>query len=363
MERLRIGMVGLGMARWLYGPAFCTTESLELVAVVDRDPTAIAQWTEEYGEVPVYGDYGEFLENAAADAVLIATPVAAHCEMVEKAAHAGKHVFCEKPMARTVGECDRMIDACKENGVKLMIGFSKRWDKGCILAKQLIDAGELGEVYSILCDRSFYEKLSWGYRGLPETLGGILQDHGAHTIDLCRWWLGDVERVSAELRIFPGEALEELAFATLRHENKAISCHKHSKTTHLHAKQEYIIDGEKASLRMFIPSYLEENTTETFTVTFHESGYATRNITPVGDPDIETEIREKWPFKLELDEFARCVREGADPSPSGEDGRKTIEVINAGYISAWRGETVKLPLSESPDLETIFEELRVEHHS
>jgi len=253
-----------------------------------------------------------------------------------------------------------MINACRDNKVALMIGFQLRFEKGCALAKRLIESGELGEVRSVLADRSFYEKVSWGYRAQMETLGGILQDHGAHSFDICRWWLGDVKRVSAEIRIFKGAVLEELAYATLLHENHAISCHKHSKTTHLPVKEEFVIDGENASLHLLSPRSFIGNSTETFVVTLHELGMSARDITPLGDPNMETEIQQRWPFKLELEEFARAIRDGRSPSPSGEDGRKNIEIINAAYLAAWRGQTVTVPLTESPDLERIFREIAAE---
>lgn len=101
---------------------------------------------EELGVEKAYTDYRDALKDPEVDAVIVVTPTGMHREIACAAAAAGKHVFCEKPMASSIEECQQMIDACDQAGVKLQLGFIRRFDKNFRRAKETVDSGQIGDV-------------------------------------------------------------------------------------------------------------------------------------------------------------------------------------------------------------------------
>ncbi len=205
---LRLGLLGAGTAlHGMYGPALRHLPQAELVGVMDPWAEARDRARADYG-VRAYKTLRGLLEHARPEVAVVASPTYAHLEQVVALAAAGVHVFCEKPMARTPGECDRMIDACARAGVLLGVGFMKRFNAAVIRAGELLRQGEVGELYQVDCEWSFpashpperYGHPHRDWRGRLENWGGVFQDHGSHTVDLCRLWLGEVTRVSARVR-------------------------------------------------------------------------------------------------------------------------------------------------------------------
>jgi UDP-N-acetyl-2-amino-2-deoxyglucuronate dehydrogenase len=365
MPPIKLGLAGCGPkgAQVMYAPILRFLEHGQVTALMDPDPAALAVMRAVAPGAATFTDYDRFLAQADMDAVIVASPVFLHCEQVTSAARAGKHVLCEKPMARTVAECDRMIAACRENGVTLMVAFMKRFDVSFQLAHQLIAAGELGEVFQARCEFSWHipGEGDEGWRAKRVTWGGMFQDHGSHTIDLCRWWLGDVARVSAEMRIVrPEREVEDAAFVTLRHTGGAISHHHVTGATHKPLREVYLLDGTKASLEMQFGPAWSYTATLPFQMTLHEQGKRALDVTPRALPNLDDELRAHSHYLREIEHFCQSIQAGREPLTTGEDGRAAIEAINAAYLSAWRGETVQVPLSELPDLEQLFRELA--HH-
>ncbi len=356
---VKIGIAGCGPGgtQVMFGPILRYLENGRVTALMDPDRAALAYMRAYCPDAAAFSDYDAFLAEAEIDAVLVASPVFLHREQVVKAARAGKHVLCEKPMARTIGECDAMIAACREAGVILMIAFMKRFDKSFRRAKELIDGGELGKVFQVRCDWSWYipETGQEGWRARLATWGGKFQDHGSHTIDLCRWWLGDVETVSGEIRIVHSwYEVEDTAVATLCHNGGAVSLHHMTTVTHKPLTEHYLIDGTKASLEIQCGPHWSYISTEPFRMTLYEHGRASHDLTLYNRPNLDEEQRASNRYLKELEHFCECVQRQAMPLTPGEEGRAAIEAINAVYLSSWRGEKIRLPLREEPDLETPF---------
>ena len=153
-QTLQLGIVGCGSAtQIMYTPVLRHVERLQVTALCDPFQGSLDA-TQRLLGVPLeqFTDYDDFLRRAPVDAVIIATPVFLHHEQVLKAAKAGKHILCQKPMARTLAECDAMIAACADAGVTLTIGFMKRFDKSLRHAKALIEAGRLGVIDQLLVE-------------------------------------------------------------------------------------------------------------------------------------------------------------------------------------------------------------------
>jgi len=143
---IRIGLIGAGRMGKVFAHtlAFNVTE-VDLVSIVDTDETTAREVAARYNVPNVFTDYHRMFDEIKLDAVVITTPTATHLEVIRAATAAGKHIFCEKPLAQTLQGCDEAIAAAQGAGVKLMVGFMRRFDAAYIMAKQKINEGVIGK--------------------------------------------------------------------------------------------------------------------------------------------------------------------------------------------------------------------------
>ena len=364
---VKLGIAGCGFAgtQTMYAPILRLLEKGRVTALMDPDQAALAFMTENYGEFDCYDDYGEFLANADIDAVLVASPVHLHEEQVIQAARTGKHVLCEKPMAPTIEACDRMMQAARTHDVTLMIGFVKRFDKSLQLAHDLIKAGRLGQLFHIRAEVSWRHDLSplgFNWRQSLRALGGVFQDNASHIVDLCRWWAGEVQSVSGQAMILrPDWEVETHAHATLRHESGVVSTIHASNVSQKPMTEYFLIEGTEAALELRFGPAMKYSSPEPYSVRLWERGQTQTDLTPFNYGNLDQELREHGPYKRQVDHFCECILERRAPWIDGLTGRKAIEVVNAVYLSSWRDQTIKLPLSASGDLERIFREMRMQY--
>jgi UDP-N-acetylglucosamine 3-dehydrogenase len=187
MDRLRIGVIGLG---W-FGEIHCDTivgvPNLELVALCTRKPDRLAELAKKYGVRKTYRDYRDMLADPEIDAVSIVTMWDQHTEPAIAALEAGKHVFLEKPMASTVADCDKIIAASKRSKGILLVGHICRFNPRYRMAKQAIDAGKIGKIVAMSSRRNI--PAAW----TPEILNkiGPIVGDAIHDTDLLLWFTGD----------------------------------------------------------------------------------------------------------------------------------------------------------------------------
>jgi len=200
---VRWGILGCGdVADHKGGPALYNVPGSELVAVMRRDEAKAAEFARRHHARRHYGRVDDLLADAEVDAVYVATPPNSHAELTCRAAAAGKHVLCEKPMAMTVAEAQTMIDACAEAGVQLMIAYYRRFWPVALKIREVLGSGVIGTpVFARAQNQSLYrppEDGSTPWRVDPEVAGGgYLMDIGSHRIDLLVGLLGDVAEVRA----------------------------------------------------------------------------------------------------------------------------------------------------------------------
>ena len=184
---IRLGVAGLGRAFTLMLPTFLHDSRIKLVAAADPIAAARTQFKADFN-APAYESVEALCANADVTAIYIASPHAFHADHVCLAAAHGKHVLVEKPMALTLAECTRMIDACQSAGVHLVVGHSHSFDAPIQRAKQIIDSGIYGAV-KMLTAQNFTDFLYRPRR--PEELdtqagGGVIHSQAAHQIDIVR---------------------------------------------------------------------------------------------------------------------------------------------------------------------------------
>ena len=326
MEKVKVGIVGCGYIGRTHAMAFSYTPRVEIVAAADKNEERAKELAAKYKAKP-YGDYTDMIDSEKLDAVSIALPSRLHAEATVYALKHGLHVLCEKPMAPSLEECDRMIKEARERSLNLMIGQSHRYWQLDREAKWIIDKGFIGEIIML-------HNLTMTV--IPERWGDdILMGTAVHFIDTIRWWVGsDVEIVYGKAGSYVSKYVDN-AMAIFTFKN-----------------------GVPASIGMlntpgndgpgFIRSYIygSEGIVETdhYTEIYLQRKNGQRTLLhSIRSSGFDGPNRVKT-FSLETTEFVNSILEGRDPAIPGEEGRKNIEIILAWMKSSETGEPVKLPL-------------------
>lgn len=219
---VRIGMIGLGMRSFLARYWHQPDGRSVITGAADLRPEALEKFRQEFGtdndtdNMQLTTDYRELLANPEIDAVAITSPDYCHEEQAIEALKAGKHVFCEKPLAITTEGCDRILEAWKESGKKLMIGFNMRYMNMFRTMKAIVESGTIGEIKAVWVRHfvgyggDFYYH-DWHAERIKST--SLLLQKGSHDIDIIHWITGRyTKRVSAfgSLDYFGGDAPNDL---------------------------------------------------------------------------------------------------------------------------------------------------------
>src|SRR5215470_17472629 len=185
-----VGLVGSGFIGQAHAEAFSSSALASVRAVASRSPDRSAEFAARWGIPAWHTDYRELARRPDVDLVSVAAPNWLHRDIVVAAAEAGKHVVCEKPLARTLREADEMIAACRRAGVKLMYAEEICFAPKYVRAKELADEGALGEVYLVRQTEQHYGPHSDWFWDPEQSGGGVLMDMGCHGIEFARWVLG-----------------------------------------------------------------------------------------------------------------------------------------------------------------------------
>ena len=206
--KVRVGMIGTSYwADGLHLPALASHPDVELTAICGRDRERASLLAGTHGVSRVFTDYQQMIDHAGLDAVVVATPEDLHFPMVMSAVRAGLHVLCEKPLAFSGAQSEQMLVAAERAGVKHMVQFTNRGLPHYRYLKDLLDEGYIGDPYHAY----FLWPTGWNpardtnpyHWGLDARRSkGAVAELGAHLIDVARWLLGEVVRVSASLQMF-----------------------------------------------------------------------------------------------------------------------------------------------------------------
>src|SRR5215831_2811734 len=195
--RLKVGVIGLGRLGSVYVRDLATRipETI-VVAVADTNRALADQIAAEFDVPRAYDSAHDLIADGNVDAVVVVTPTDTHREIVVAAAQSRKPTFCEKPPAISLAECTAMVEAVNKSGTFFQMGFMRRFDPGYAAAKEKIKQGAIGRpvVFKSTSRDPFRPSLEYAN---PVSSGGILVDMGIHDFDLARWFMGEVETVSA----------------------------------------------------------------------------------------------------------------------------------------------------------------------
>ncbi|MFP4005750.1 MAG: Gfo/Idh/MocA family protein [Candidatus Hadarchaeia archaeon] len=370
MSSLKAGLIGAGKtARLMHLRWYDSNPHVELVSVADADKQLAEGVARDFGMDGVYMDVEEMVSREDLDLVSIVTPTFLHYEHAMAAIEEGVNVLLEKPMAATLEQCDEMLEAVEENDVKLQLGFQKRYNQGVKKVKELIEEGRIGIPHYAFSHWTFFmnsEMLSAWKNSWRNTLkggGGVFQEL-EHWVDAFRYLLDDeVESVSGEVNIVdPGMNLEDHAVANLRFGKGAIATvetsffgpSKNIDTGYPGQIENCGIYGTDGAIMFTIPDW--KNPAPPEVRVFDGESNAWEDIC------FEVDMLDfsHYHYKREIDSFVDYVRKDKSPSPDGVDGRKTQEIVFALYEAWYRGETLRLPLEETPPKDRIFERLKEE---
>jgi predicted dehydrogenase len=280
----------------------------------------------------------ELLDRPDVQAVIVASPDRFHAEQVVAAAEAGKHVLCEKPMCRSVEEAERMIAACRDNGVTLMVGFTDRFNQPCLDAKRRIDAGEIGVPRMILARRCHPRSVVRGRKWLNDgETGGVLNYAGTHNIDLICWYMGEApERVHGEMGqlILEGQDFTDCAVMTFKFPNGGIAALYETfayPDRYPHGVDRSVeILGDRGVIGIDLMNQpLRIHTAEGLSL-------ADSLTWPQGPRGLEGALR------AEVEHFLNCIREGRTPMTGGEEGKLAIRIASAARVASETGRSVRL---------------------
>jgi len=196
MKTKKFAVIGCGNIGSRHLAVIDNEELADLVGICDIDESKCTRFSSMYNDVPWFTDYRDLLDNIEMDIVTICTPHGLHAEMAIEAANRKINILVEKPMALTVSDASRMIEAAQRNGVKLAVVRQNRYNIPIAMTNQALKDGALGQIFIAQCnvlwnrhDR-YYEDSEW--RGIKELEGGALYTQVSHFIDLLTWWFGDV---------------------------------------------------------------------------------------------------------------------------------------------------------------------------
>ena len=319
---VRWGILGAGsVARRRVLPAIAAHEGSRLQALMVRDPERAAALAAEHGAQRACADVDDLLGDPEVDAVYVSSPVDLHCEHVLAAAAAGKHVLCEKPMALSVDECRRMIDACAAAGVHLEVCFVLRGWPIYQQVRRLIREGRLGHLVELRAHLAKWTPRTPGEWRLDPSRsgGGAFIDVGSHYLDLFRYLAGDLARISyMDSDVIHRWPVEESGFALLEFHSGAhgllsVSC------AVPHAGHVLEVFGSEGSLLLGKELRLLRDDRE--------------QSWPVEFPDYYSGL---------LRHFCGCVERGGEALASGLDGLRNIEAIAGAYRAGREGRVVAL---------------------
>ncbi|HEI8868883.1 Gfo/Idh/MocA family oxidoreductase [Serratia sp. AKBS12] len=331
-QPVRVGLIGAGRMGSFHAENLAyRVPGARLDAVADPQPGAAERLAQRLGITKAYGDLHALLNDPDIDAVAIAAPARTHAEWVIAAAQAGKHVFCEKPMAVTLEEADSAIAAAKKAGVVLQVGFNRRFDSGFAAAIAAVKAGENGTTQlsrSITRDPALRDPTpipQWTIflETLIHDFDTLLHfNHGAKPVEV--YALADA-LVRPD---FKQRGLLDTSVVTLRFDNGAIATAEAS----FQAVYGYDVRGEVFGSKGMLQA---GHINATHCVRYHQGGIAID--TARLDSDL---LRDA--YVAEMTEFAHCIRSGETPRATGEDARNALEIALACIESVQQNRPIAL---------------------
>jgi predicted dehydrogenase len=349
---VRVGIIGAGFGAVVHIPALQQVHGAEVAAICARRPERAHTAAAQYGVPHAMTDYRELLRDPSIDAVVIATPPFLHHSMVISAVEAGKHVLCEKPMARNLAEARDMEKIANNAHVVAMVNHEFRFSPVRVHVKKLIDEGYIGEPQSasFTVFRSSLNDpggIPFGWLMEKDKAGGMLGAVGSHHVDALRWWFGDVKSVAGavETMVKRRRLPESMQLASvdaddnfsilMRFANGALGTIQYTATAAVDLSDQIVLSGSDGMLMIANDGRLyggqrEQGLEE---LTLPEPAEAV-------DPSFDHPLIH--PTMLLHRKWINAIRTGEPASPSFAEGVKVQEILDGALRSSQQGRWVDI---------------------
>lgn len=363
MQAIKTGLIGCGKVAHIHAAALRALPESRFTAVCGTNIERARGFAEQYGVV-AYDDPAKMARESGVEAVCICTPHPRHADPAVLCAKGGIHLLVEKPLASTLGDCDRIISAARESGVKLGTVCQRRFFAPCQRIRDAIDAGKirkpvLGSVTMYgWRDQKYYASDPW--RGTWEGEGGgVLVNQAPHQLDLLLWYMGPIRELSGMWGNLnhPYIEVEDTALAIVRFESGALG---------------QILVSNSVNPALYGRVQINGSNGASIGVQTDGGSMFIAGVSKISEPPIndvwtvpgEENLRAQWQQEdatffgsvdpiahyhgLQIRDFLQAIREDREPLVTGADGRRTVEVFTAIYRSERLKKVVSFPLEEEP---------------
>jgi predicted dehydrogenase len=360
MEKVKTAVIGYGKVAHLHAQALASIPESDFVAVCGRNCERAEMFAQKYG-LQAFQDVTDMIERAGVGAVVVCTPHPAHAEPAVEALRQGAHAIVEKPLAATLADCDAMIAAAEQAGMKLGVISQRRFYEPVLRLKHAIDSGRIGQpiLGSVIMygwrDEAYYQSDPW--RGTWEAEGGgVLVNQSPHPLDLLHWFMGPIDELFGywDNLNHPYIEVEDTAAAVLRFKNGGLGSILVSNSqkpgiygkVHIHGSNGASVGVQTEGGSMFIAGMTtiqEPPINDLWTISGEADMLAQwqaedRAVFERIDPTVHY-------ITLQDRDFVRAILENREPAVTGRDGRRTVEIFTAIYRSQRDRAPVKFPLS------------------
>ena len=353
----KIAILGCGKVAHLHAKAVRDIPGAWLAGVWSRTKASADAFAAEYG-VESFSSVAELVRSKKIDLAVVCTPHPFHAAPAMEAVAAGANVLVEKPLAVTITDCDRIMEACGKAGVSLGVISQRRWYAPSRRVKEAIDAGKIGKpalgMVTMLGwrDKAYYEADAW--RGTWDMEGGgVLVNQAPHQLDLLLWYMGDAEEVYGQWRNLnhPYIEVEDTALAIVKFKSGAIGNIIVSNSqkpglygkVHVHGSNGASVGVQTDGGAMFIAGrsgILEPPVNDLWTVPGEEALLETwKNEDSAFFSSVDPMV---YYMKLQIEDFLQTLDTGMAPQVTGHDGRKVVELFSAIYQSTAENRPVRL---------------------
>ena len=354
-----VAILGCGKVAHLHAKAIQNLPSARLSGVWSRSINTAKNFADQY-KVQFYTEIEKLVKEQKVDLVIVCTPHPFHLEPVLEAAAAGANILVEKPLASTLVDSDKIIEACKNAGVKLGVISQRRWYEPVKRVKEAIESGKIGKpVFGTINmlgwrDKNYYDSDEWRGTWKMEG-GGVLVNQAPHQLDLFLWFMGEIEEVYGLWRNLnhPYIEVEDTAVAIVKFKSGAIGNIIVSNSqkpgiygkVHVHGENGASVGVQTDGGAMFIAGM---------------SGILEPPVNDIWSVPGEEKMLELWKaedsahfnsidpmvfyMERQIEDFLNAIQNNTQPLVSGEDGRRTVELFTAIYRSTRDNKPVKFPL-------------------
>ncbi|MEH7379251.1 Gfo/Idh/MocA family oxidoreductase [Bacillus sp. JJ1533] len=339
-KTVKIGVVGSGSIANTHIKSIKQVPNAELVAIYSRNKETVQNLADTY-HIKAYTDYQDFLMNAGIDMVAIVTPSGTHAELGMAAAKAGKHVVVEKPIDITIEKTNQLIESCNQANVTLSCIFQHRFDEAIQDVKKVLNEGEFGQLNfgaartTIYRSQEYYDSGAW--RGTWELDGGgALINQSIHYIDLLLYMMGPVDEVYAYTATRAHERIEveDIAVATVKFKSSALGLIEGNTTAYPGFSTTLDIFGTNGSV------IIENDNVKEWK--FKSGLEYEKKQDQIANDVSSNAVKSNESFVKQYTDVVQAILENRKPLVSGEEAKKSLELILAIYQSAREGRPVKL---------------------